>query len=114
MASLPFFLLCLVAQALEPLVPELLEEIAQAAEALGAGAVQPACAIPALTHEVRLAQDAQVLRYRGARNVGKVRRDGSGRELVVAHESKDLAPAGLGNCLDGFLHGSDNCKRSLT
>jgi hypothetical protein len=104
MSFLPLFSLCFKPQGLEPLVPELLEEVAQITEALRAGPVEPAGTVAAFAQERRLAQHTQVLRDRRPRDVGEVRGDCSGRKLVVAHEPKDLAPAWLGDGLEGILH----------
>jgi hypothetical protein len=104
MSFLPFFSFCLLAQGLEPLIPERLEEVAQADEALGPGAIEPARAVPALAHQRRPAQHTQVLRDGGAGDVGEVGGDRAGRKLVLADEPKDLAPVWLGDGLDGILH----------
>jgi hypothetical protein len=103
MAASTLFAFGLLSQHLESLVPELPEELTQAAESLRPGAVQTAGAVAPLEQQSRLAQHPQVLRDGGPGDVAEVRGYRSGRQLGVANESQDLAAVGLGDGLDGFL-----------
>ena len=77
-----------VGHVVEPLVPELLEEVAQAAEPLGAGAVEPPRPVAALAEQLGLAQHPQVLRYGGAGDVAEPCGDLSSDPCCVAGERR--------------------------
>src|SRR5215204_440696 len=94
-ASPPFFRLRFVAQDLQPLVPERIQELAQARKSLGAGTVQAARAVPPLAEETRLLEHPEVLGDRRSGHVAEAGGDLPGRHLGVPHETEDLAPARL-------------------
>src|SRR5689334_10994656 len=62
---LPFLLLCLAFECLEPDVPEALEKVLQLDEPLRTRPVEASGAVASLAHEPRLLQDVQVLGDRG-------------------------------------------------
>src|SRR5512132_2486863 len=71
----PLFSFRLAAEGLEPLVPELPKELAQAIETLRPGPVETPRAFAPLGQEARFSQHAQVLRDRRPRDVAELRRD---------------------------------------
>src|SRR5204862_179286 len=91
---LPFLLLCLAFECLEPDVPEALEEVPYLHEPFGTCPVEAPGAVASLAHEPRLLQDVQVLGDRRPRDL-EVRRDLAGAELSVADEAQDRAPSRL-------------------
>src|SRR5204863_3113823 len=95
----------LASEGLEPLAPEFIEERAQLTQALRAGSVDASRALAALAQETRVVQDPQVLRDRLPCDV-EVRGDRSRGHFVVADEMQDLASSGLGDGIDGCLHGN--------
>src|SRR5215210_7148375 len=83
---LPFLEFRLSLERLEPLVPELLEELPDRLEALRARPVEAPRAVAPLVHQSRLLQDGQMLRHRRPRDV-EMRRDLTRGELVLADET---------------------------
>src|SRR5688500_2598133 len=109
---LPFLEFGLSLERLEPLVPELLEELPDRLEALRAGPVKAPRAVAPLIHEPRLLQDGQVLRHGRPGHV-EVRRDLARGELAVTDERQDLAAVRRCNRLQGGFHWRV-CKQFLT
>src|SRR5688572_5754703 len=109
---LPFLEFGLSLERLEPLVPELLEELPDRLEALRADPVEAPRAVAPLVHEPRLLQDGQVLRHSRPGDV-EVRRDLARGELVVTDERQDQAAVRRCDRLQGGFHGPV-CKQILT
>src|SRR4029077_2508456 len=87
----------------QPLVPELVQEGAKLGEALGPHAVEASGGVASFIHEPGLLEDGQMLGDRRPRHV-EMRGDLSRRELLVADEPQDLAPARSGDRLQCSLH----------
>jgi hypothetical protein len=106
-------LLCFCLQGLEPLVPEPLEELAQAIEAAGIRAVETARPVAALAQQPRLAQHPQVLGDRRPRDVAEVRGDSARGQLAAVDQAENVPPARGSDGLDCALHESE-FKQLLT
>ena len=92
-------------QAIEAAGPELVEEPAQLGHPGVVGPVEVPGAVAPVEDELRLTQDAQVLGDRRPGHVLEPGGDHGGGELVGPDDPEDLAAAGLGQGLEGGVHG---------
>src|SRR5262245_26974198 len=75
------------------LVPELLEELLQLGERLGARAVEPASSLPPFAHEACLLEHREVLRDGGLRDI-EMPGDLARRQLAPTDQRQDLTATG--------------------
>ena len=90
-------------QAFEPVPPHLVQVTPELAQALEACAIEAACAHPAFCDEPGVPKHPEVLadgRWRDR----EMARDLPGRQLAIANECEDLAPARFDESSKGGIH----------
>src|SRR6188474_2822194 len=101
---LPLLSLGFLLERLQPVAPELLEELLELGEALWPRAVEATCPVSPLVHESGLLQDGQMLGDGRTGHV-EVRCDLARRKLGIPDEAEDPPPVGLRDRLQCRLHG---------